>query len=187
MRPHRAARRVDRQHDRLRPEPLRERGQELRPGQGRRVHGDLVGPGFEQRLGVADRPDAAADREGNRQPLGHPADEPHQRVAALNRRGDVQEDELVGPGLGVGLAQLDRVADVAETLETDSLDDAPACDVEAGDQARKRHRSRKRAPARPLFSGWNWTPTKLPHSATATTPSELAVAAGVSAPYECAK
>ena len=44
-----------------------------------------------------------------------------------------------------------------------------------------------RAPAAPLFSGWNWTPRKLPDSAIATMPSECAVAAGVSAAYEWAK
>ena len=81
----------------------------------------------------------------------------------------------------------DWIADVAEPLEADALDDAAVRDVEAGDQTRERHRSRKREPAAPLFSGWNWTPRKLPDSATATTPSERAVSAGVSAAYECAK
>ena len=80
------------------------------------------------------------------------------------RRLDVEEDELVGAGVGVRRAELDRVADVAQALEANALDDAAAGDVQAGDQARERHRSRKRAPARPLFSGWNCTPRKLPDS-----------------------
>ena len=99
----------------------------------------------------------------------------------------LQVDELVGARVRVRGTELHRVADLAEALEADALDHAAVRDVEAGDQARERHRSRKRAPAAPLFSGWNWTPRKLPDSATATTPSERAVAAGVSAAYECAK
>ena len=134
-----------------------------------------------------DRADAAAHRERDRQPLGDAPDEADQRLPPFERRRHVEEDELVGAGLRVRLAELDRVADVAQALEADALDDAAGRDVEAGDQARERHRSRKRAPARPLFSGWNWTPTKLPDSATATMPSEVAVAAGVSAAYEWAK
>ena len=175
------------EHDRLRAEPLGERGQELGPRQRRRVDRDLVRAGLEQRLGVGDRADAAADRERDRQPLGHPADEADERLAPLDRRGDVEEDELVRAGVRVRLAELDRVADVAQPLEAHALDDAAAGDVQAGDQAGERHRSRKRAPARPLFSGWNCTPRKLPDSAAATTPSEVAVAAGVSAANECAK
>ena len=109
-------------------------------------------------------------------------DERKQRRASLQRRLHIEEDELVGAGLRIGGAELDRVTDVAQPLEADAFDDAPARDVEAGDQARERHRSRDRAPAAPLFSGWNWTPTKASVRASATSPSELAVAAGVSAP-----
>ena len=76
----------------------------------------------------------------------------------VDRRRDVEEHELVGAGVRVRGAELDRVADVAQALELDALDDAAARDVEARDQARERHRSRKRAPAAPLFSGWNCTP-----------------------------
>ena len=94
---------------------------------------------------------------------------------------DVEEHELVGACVGVGRAELDRIADVAEILEADALDDAAVRHVEARDQTRERHRSRKRAPAAPLFSGWNWTPTNASYSAMATSPSLVAVAAGVSA------
>ena len=141
----------------------------------------LSAPASSSASASADRADAAADGERDRQPLGHPAHEPDERVALLERRGHVEEDELVGAGVRVGRAELDGVAHVAQALEAHALDDAAAGDVEAGDQARERHRSRKRAPARPLFSGWNCTPTNAPVSATATIPSEVAVAAGVSA------
>ena len=84
---------------------------------------------------------------------------------SLERRGDVEEHELVRAGVGVRAAELDRVADVAEPDEVHALDDAAARDVEAGDQTRERHSdSRKRAPAAPLFSGWNCTPVNEPDS-----------------------
>ena len=132
--------------------------------------------------------DAAADGERDREPLGDAADELDERRAILERRGDVEEDELVRARVRVGAAELDRIADVAQPDEVHALDDAAARDVEARDQTRERHRlSRKRAPAAPLFSGWNWTPVNAPRSATATMSSECAVAHGVSAAYECAK
>ena len=58
--------------------------------------------------------------------------------AVLERRLDVEEDELVGAGVGVRGAELDRIADVAQPLEAHALDDAAARDVEARDQARER-------------------------------------------------
>ena len=103
---------------------------------------------------------------------------PHQRQRLL------EVDELVRSRVGVGGTEVDGIADVAQAFEADSFHDPPVGDVETGDQTRERHRSRKRRPAAPLFSGWNWTPTKLPDSAIATMPSERAVAVGVSAAYE---
>ena len=109
------------------------------------------------------------------------------RRPAVERRSHVEVDELVGARVRVPLAELDRVARVAEALEADALHDAAVGDVEARDQAGERHRSSQRAPAAPLFSGWNWTPTKRPLRASATQPSDQAVAAGVSAANEWAK
>ena len=51
------------------------------------------------------------------------------------RRGDVEEDELVGARRVVARRQLDRVARVAQVDEAGALDDAPAVDVEARDDA----------------------------------------------------
>ena len=95
----------------------------------------------------------------------------------VDRRGDVEEHELVRARVGVRGAELDGIADVAQLAELDALDDAAARDVEARDQTRERHCSRKRAPAAPLFSGWNCTPVNAPSSTTATKPSLVAVAA----------
>src|SRR5213075_407323 len=101
------------------------------------------------------------------------------RCARLDGCDDVEEDELVRPRVRVGGSELDRFADVAQGGEAHALHDASVRDVEARDQARERHISRKRAPAAPLFSGWNCTPTNESCSTTAASPSLVAVAAGV--------
>ena len=98
----------------------------------------LSAPAREQRVGVGDRADAAADGERDRELLGDAAHDADERVALLERRLHVEEDELVGAAVGVGGAELDRVADVAQLLELDALDDAAGGDVEARDQARER-------------------------------------------------
>ena len=77
------------------------------------VHGDLVGAGLEQGRGVRDRAHAAADGERDRETIGDPRDELDERVAPVQRRRDVEEDELVRARVGVQRAELDRVADVA--------------------------------------------------------------------------
>jgi hypothetical protein len=132
---------VDRHHHRLGAELVGERGDQRRSRERGRVDRHLVGARREQRVGVGDRPDAAPHRERDRELLGDPADDADERVALLERRLDVEEDELVGAPVGVGGAALDRVADVAQLLELDALDDPPAGDVEARDQARERNRS----------------------------------------------
>src|SRR5581483_3464770 len=144
------------------------------------------GAGLEHRDGIARRADAAADGERDRHAFGDARGDVDRGAAAFDRRRHVEEDELVRSGLGVRAAELDRVADVPQAAEAHALHHPPGGDVEARDQTRERHRSRKRAPAAPLFSGWNCTPRKEPCSTIAATPSLVAVAAAVSAAYECA-
>ena len=83
--------------------------------------------------------------------------------------------------------ELDRVADVAQPLELDALDDAAAGHVEARDQARERHRSEEARARRAALLGVELDAEERAALGRATTPSDVAVAAGVSAAYECAK
>ena len=140
-RAHPAALGVDRDHDRLRAELLGQLGDQARAGERGRVDRDLVGARGEQRVRVGDRADAAADRERDRELLRDAAHDADERVALLERRLHVEEDELVGAAVGVRGAELDRVAHVAQLLELDALDDAAGGHVEARDQARERNRS----------------------------------------------
>src|ERR671916_3005250 len=170
---------IHRDDYRLAAEPRGELADQGGPRESSRVDRDLVRAGQQERVGILDRAYAAADGERDREPPCDALDEGDEVGAVLERRLHVEVDQLVGARVGVSGAELDRVADVAQSLETDAFDDAASRDIQAGDQARERHLLRKRAPAAPLFSGWNWTPTKEPALASATMPSEWAVAAGV--------
>ena len=149
------------------------------------VDGDLVGSGAQERARVLEPRHAAADRERDRQLLGGALDELEHGAAPLDRRRDVEEDELVGAELRVAGRELDRVADVAQRLEADALDDPAARDVEAGDHALLDHLSAfssTRAPAAPLRSGWNWTPASGPDSTAATSGPSCSTSATPTAP-----
>ena len=89
-----------------------------------------------------------------------------QRLPLLERRGDVEDDELVDAFDVVAPRQRRRIAGMAETLEVDALDDLAVADVETGDDALGQHRlspirlrssatkfRRIRSPASPDFSG----------------------------------
>ena len=159
------------------------------------VDGDLVRAGPQERAGILEPRDAAADGERDLELLGGVADELEQRASALECRGDVEEDELVGAELRVAGGELDRIAHLAQLLEADALDDAAAGDVEAGDHPLLDHArafSSKRAPAGPLRSGWNWTPATGPRSTAATTVPSWSTSATATGPsgahaYEWAK
>ena len=173
--------RVDRADDGLGAELVGEPGEDRRVVEGGAVDGDLVGPGPQERPGILEAGDAAADRERDRQFGGGALDQLENRPAPLQRGGDVEEHELVGAELRVARRELDRLAHLAQVDEVDALDDPPAGDVEAGDHALLDHASafsRSRAPARALRSGWNWTPATAPCSTAATMrPSWSATAA----------
>src|SRR3954447_16265206 len=173
---------IDRDDDRLRPERLRKLLDQRRAGERRRIHAHLVRTCFQHGAGALERANAAPEGEWNRDLLSQACSDVHGSDARVDGRGDVEEDELVGACLRVGSAELDGITDVAKPLEPNSLDDTTVRDVEARNQTRERHcSSRKRAPAGPLFSGWNCTPRNAPCSTTATSPSLVATAAGVSA------
>ena len=126
-----------------------------------RLTATLSAPGPQQRARIVEPGDAAADGERDRQLGRRPLDQLEDRPATLERRGDVEEDELVGTELRVARRELDRLTHLAQIDEVDALDDAAAGDVEAGDHALLDHASAfssSRAPARALRSGWNWTP-----------------------------
>ena len=111
-----------------------------RPRHRRRVHRHLVGAGVEDRLGVGDRPDPAADREWDEHVVGRAPRELDDRVALLVRRRDVEEDQLVGALGVVALGELDRIARVTQVDEVRALHDTAGIDVQAGDDALEVHR-----------------------------------------------
>ncbi len=94
---------------------------------------DLVGSCSQHPPGVGNGADAAADGERDEHLLGHPADHADGRLAAVARRRDVEEHQLVGAFGVVARRQLDGVAGVAQVEELRPLDHATGGDVEARD------------------------------------------------------
>ena len=76
----------------------------------RGVQADLVGAGLDGRRRVGFRPDAAADGERDEQLARDGANRVGQRAALLERRGDVEDDELVDAFAVVAPRQLGRIA-----------------------------------------------------------------------------
>ena len=99
----------------------------------------LSAPGIDRRSRIVFRPDAAADRQRNEDPLGHCGDRVGQRPPALERRGDVEDDDLVDALLVVSRRELGRIAGIPQALEVDALDDLAVPDVEAGDDSLRQH------------------------------------------------
>ena len=69
--------------------------------------------------------------------FGNATHDSDERVALLECRLHVKENELVGAAIRIGRTELDGVADIAQLLKLDALDDAARRDVEARDQARE--------------------------------------------------
>ena len=106
----------------------------------RGVDADLVGSGAQHAPGVVDGADAAANGQRDEHLLGSAIDDIDHRVAAVRRRGDVEEHQLVGAFCVVAGGQLDRVAGVAQPDEVDPLDDATVGHIEAWDDPGNPHR-----------------------------------------------
>ncbi len=99
------------------------------------VDGRLLRAAAQQFVDLFDRANAAPYREGDKDVLGHALDHVHHGLARANGRGDIQEDQLIGPGVAVAGPQLDRIAGVAEIQKVDTLDNAIVFDVETRDDA----------------------------------------------------
>src|SRR5438105_3370637 len=176
--------RIDRDDDGLAAVAAGERRDQLRVLQRRRVEADLVRAGIHRRRRIAFRADAAADRQRQKDALRDGVDRVRDRAAAFERRGDVENDDLIDPLDVVARGQLRGIARVTKLLELHALDDVAVADVHAGDDALRQHAratSRKlRRICRPAsldFSGWNCTPKTLSRSTTAANVSACLVSA----------
>ena len=62
-----------------------------------------------------------------------------ERLPAFDRRGDVQDDDLVDPLPVIPFGELGGITSPAKPLELDALHDRPITDVEAGDDPFREH------------------------------------------------
>ena len=98
-------------------------------------------------------------------------------LAALDRRGDVEDHDLVDALDVVAPRQRGGIAGIAQPFEVHALDDLAVANVEAGDDPLRQHPSpssyarqllsESRRPASPDFSGWNCTADTLSRSTAA--------------------
>ena len=103
------------------------------------VDADLVRAGVEHGTDVFDGANSAADGEGDVDLFCDAADDIEHDGAAVRGGGDVVEDEFVRALLIVEAGEFDGVAGVAVVSESDTLDDAAAFDIEAGDDSAREH------------------------------------------------
>ena len=73
--------------------------------------------------------------EGNGDGCGHAGNHICEGLAAFVCSGDIEEYKLICALLAVGLAQLHRVAGIAQVHEINTFNGAAVLDVQAGDNA----------------------------------------------------
>ena len=132
---------VDGDDDGLAPEPRGAAGDQVRIGDGRRVEGDLVGPGAQHVAHLVHGADATAHGQRDERPSRGSLDDVEQRAATLGGRRDVEEDDLVGAFAGVSLGELGRIAFVDQVDEARALDHATVGDIEARDHPAAQHQA----------------------------------------------
>ena len=149
--PSRAGPGVDGHDGALAAELVRDVAHQIGTFDGGGVHRDLVRAGPEEAACILRRPDPAPDRERDEDLVGGARHHVDHGVALVRRRGDVEERDLVGALGVVAGGQLDRVALVGQVDEAHALDDAPAGDVEAGDQSDAAHAAIPSSTLKPAF------------------------------------
>ena len=112
---------------------------DLRIGNRGRVEADLVGTGIEQAAHIFHRAHTAAHRQGDEHLRSHGLDDVQDQVAPIAGSGDVQKGQFVGALFVVARRDFHRVSGIAQFHKVDTLDDPPACDVQAGNNSFSEH------------------------------------------------
>jgi hypothetical protein len=130
---------VDGHDDGLRAEAAADLADQFGARDCRRVDADLVCACVEDGCGVVGCAYAAAHGEGDEE-LGRRASHGvKQGSAALVRRGNVEQDDLIGSRRCVAMRQLRRVACVNDVDELYALHNAPASYVQTGNNSLRQH------------------------------------------------
>jgi len=108
---------------------------EIGIGESGGVDTDLVGSGFEDGCCVFASPDAAAYGERDEEGQRGPANGIEERGAALMRRGDIEQDDLVSTLLCMAMSERGGIAGVNEIDELNAFDDTAVANVETSDDA----------------------------------------------------
>src|SRR5207237_1371849 len=132
-----------------------------------------------------------ADGQWQKDAVRDRADGVRKRLPALERRCDIEDDDLVDPVDVVARGQFRGITCVAQLLELDAFDDLAVADIHAGDDALGQHSASARgatsdepratsrklrmicSPASLDFSGWNCTPNTFPRSTSHGRPRQM--------------
>ena len=163
---------VDRDNGGLRAEAIRDLRDEFGIADGGGVNADFIGACVEDRGSVVESANAAAHGERNEEAMSGLANHGKKRGAIFVSGSDVEEDDLVGSSSAVRKGKFGGLAGIAQCGELHAFHDAAVFDIKARDDAFGQHgRSQKFLrmvmPMVEDFSGWNWTPKRLPRSMAA--------------------
>ena len=131
--------RIDGHDDGLAAVSIGQTGHERRVGQSRTVEADLVSPSVDRCRGIIRASNAAADGERDEQLTRDRADRVCECTAALERRRDVEDHELVDPFDVVTPGEGRGISGVTKSLELHALDHGAIADIEAGDDSFGEH------------------------------------------------
>src|SRR5439155_20036663 len=95
----------------------------------------LIRPRLDGRGCIVFRPDAAADGQWQKDAVRDRADRVRKRLPALERRRDIEDDDLVDPFDVVARGQFRGITCVAQLLEVDAFDYLAVADILAGDDS----------------------------------------------------
>lgn len=114
--------------------------QDFWPLDRRCVYSDLVGSNTKKFPGVFDRANASADGERYEQFFRGPSGHVDGGVSSIRRRGDVEEDDLVGSLTVVAGGEFYRVAGITDVDKVDAFDHPAVVYIEARDDPHRLHR-----------------------------------------------
>ena len=105
-----------------------------------RVQAHLVGTGFQQAGNIDQFMNTTAHGKGNGNGSRHTGNHIGKGLATFVRGGDIEEHEFICPLLAVGLAQLYRVACIAQVHEIDTFDGTSVLDIQTGNDTLGEHK-----------------------------------------------
>ena len=105
------------------------------------VKAHLIGTGLQQAGHVGQLMNTTTHGEGDGNGSSHTGHHISEGLAAFVRGSDIEEHELIGALLAVGLAQLHGVTCIAQVYEIDTFDGATVLHIQTGNDTLGKHKN----------------------------------------------